>query len=129
MDGNTFNLVGTTKMHSEIKNLFLIMETIQSFTVSGLPDHIIDVKIGCPLILIRNLDVHDGLCNGTKMQLLEVHKNVLKVKLLDGKNTEKFIHKCWCSDMETYGFTLQRFQFTVFFLKRLEGIIGRCGCY
>ena len=38
---------------------------LQNFNVSGLPCAKLALKIGCPLMLLCNLDPANGLCNGT----------------------------------------------------------------
>ncbi|XP_076948844.1 ATP-dependent DNA helicase PIF1-like [Bidens hawaiensis] len=42
-------------------------EFLNSINVSGLPPHKLRIKIGCPIILLRNIDPSDGLCNGTRL--------------------------------------------------------------
>ncbi|GJS23421.1 ATP-dependent DNA helicase PIF1-like protein [Tanacetum coccineum] len=49
------------------KNNFYHMEFLNSLNVSGLPPRVLRLKIGCPIILLRNLDPSVGLCNGTRL--------------------------------------------------------------
>ena len=41
------------------------VEYLNSLTASGLPLSKLSLKIGCPVMLLRNLDPSRGLCNGT----------------------------------------------------------------
>ena len=41
------------------------VEFLQNFNASGLPRAKLTLKVGCPLMLLRNLDPANGLCNGT----------------------------------------------------------------
>lgn len=54
-------------------------------------------QIGSPVMLVRNLDVERGLCNGTRMQIIRFSKNKhhLVCRILTGPNTGKieFIHR------------------------------------
>ncbi|KAI3798192.1 hypothetical protein L1987_33461 [Smallanthus sonchifolius] len=46
---------------------FYPTEFLNSLNVSGLPPHKLRLKIGCPIILLRNIDPSHGLCNGTRL--------------------------------------------------------------
>ncbi len=89
------------------------VETLNQLpTPSGMPPHLLHLKKYCPLVILKNLNVNEGLCNGTRCILLEVKRNLLRVKLLHN-DTEAFIPRIKVSDNEKYGFTLHRFQFPV----------------
>ena len=45
------------------------IEYLNSITYSGLPLHNLEVKIGCPLMVLQNLDSEHRLCNGTRCLL------------------------------------------------------------
>jgi hypothetical protein len=42
-------------------------EFINTLTPKGLPPHVLNLKIGCLVILLRNLDPANELCNGTRL--------------------------------------------------------------
>ena len=60
-------------------------EFLHSLKASGLPLAHLALKPGCPLMLLCNLDVTSGLCNGTRMILLQINMRVLKCRILGGK--------------------------------------------
>jgi hypothetical protein len=56
---------------------------IPSFlTAPGLPPGELELKLGCPLILLRNLSPPRGLCNGTQLIFMRMLTRVLEVKTL-----------------------------------------------
>jgi ATP-dependent DNA helicase PIF1 len=50
----------------------------------SLPLSELNMKIGCPLILLRNLDPSQGLCNGTRMVLRHAYRRLLEVEIIGG---------------------------------------------
>nr|GEY55448.1 DNA helicase [Tanacetum cinerariifolium] len=42
-------------------------EYMNSLKFAGLPPHRLELKVGVPIILLRNLNLTGGLCNGTRM--------------------------------------------------------------
>lgn len=40
-------------------------EYLNSLNPSGLPPFKLELKVGCPIMLLRNIAPKDGLCNGT----------------------------------------------------------------
>ena len=42
-------------------------EYLNSLNPSGIPPHLLNLKPGMPLMLLRNLNPREGLCNGTKL--------------------------------------------------------------
>ena len=52
-------------------------EYLNSQTPNGMPVHELRLKEGVPIMLLRNLDPHAKLCNGTRMTVKRVVGNVL----------------------------------------------------
>ena len=52
----------------------------------SLPLSDLKMKIGCPLMLICNLDPGQGLCNGTRMILLHAYAHILEVIIISGNH-------------------------------------------
>ena len=60
------------------------MEYLNSLNASGLPLLKLALKVGCPVMLLRNLDPSRGLCNGTRMIVREVKNRVIKCEIISG---------------------------------------------
>ncbi|XP_058198471.1 uncharacterized protein LOC131313993 [Rhododendron vialii] len=62
-------------------------EYLNSLDPTGLPPFKLELKVGCPIILLRNIALKDGLCNGTRMMVVKCGSCIIEVKILTG---EKF---------------------------------------
>jgi hypothetical protein len=60
------------------------VEFLRSITTSTLAPGELNLKVGCPAILLRNLAPTRGLCNGTRMIITRMRDRVLEVQLLGG---------------------------------------------
>jgi len=56
------------------------VEFLQQLNSSGLPPALFCLKVGCPVILLRNLDLGEELCNGTRIVVLNIRIVVLNVR-------------------------------------------------
>ena len=57
-------------------------EFLNSLHPSGLPSHSMTLKVGAPVLLIRNLNPAKHLMNGTRLIIKELHANYVVVKIL-----------------------------------------------
>lgn len=62
------------------------VEYLNSLKISGLPTHKLKLKKGAIVMLLRNLSINDGLCNGTRLKVLELFKFNIKVEIITGTN-------------------------------------------
>ena len=58
------------------------VEFLQQLNTGGLPPALLCLKVGSPVILLRNLDPEEGLCNRTRMVVLNVRKKVLQYRII-----------------------------------------------
>ena len=89
------------------------LHTIES---PSIPLSELKMKIGCPLMLLRNLDPGKGLCNGTRMILLHAYRRILEVMIITGdhRGEKAFIPRITLKpSSRQHPFTLKRRQFPV----------------
>ena len=87
-------------------------EFLNSITLSGMPPHSMALKVGAPVILLRNLQAGsgNGLRNGTWLIISKLGDKVLEVEIASGVNKGKMLIPCITiapSDTE-FPFTLKR---------------------
>ncbi|PNY07852.1 ATP-dependent DNA helicase PIF1 [Trifolium pratense] len=69
----------------------LTPEFLNSLRTSGVPNHRIKLKIGTPIMLMRNIDQSQGLCNGTRLIVTQLGTHVLAAKVICGQNKGLFV--------------------------------------
>ena len=91
-------------------------EYLNSLDFPSLPLHKLELKVGAPLMLLRNLDPSAGLCNGTRLLLLSISPRVLQAKIITGDHagTAVLIPRIALDlETDTLPFVLRRLQFPV----------------
>jgi hypothetical protein len=92
------------------------IEYLNSLLFSGLPPHKLRLKIGCIVMLLRNLDLHHGLCNGVRLRVLEIGPRFLKCEIITGSNAGNIAllpRIALNPDDDKLPFQMQRLQFPI----------------
>ena len=58
------------------------VEFLNSIKCSGLPNHVLKLKKGVPVMLLKNIDQKKGLCNGTRLQITKMGEHVLEARVI-----------------------------------------------
>ncbi|GKD67868.1 DNA helicase [Tanacetum coccineum] len=70
--------------HGGETELLYPTEYLNSLTFAGLPPHKLELKVGAPIILLRNLNLTNGLCNGTRMIVTQLLSKVIEAQIITG---------------------------------------------
>ncbi|KYN18631.1 ATP-dependent DNA helicase PIF1, partial [Trachymyrmex cornetzi] len=90
-------------------------EYLNSLNPTSLPPHELRLRKYTVIMLIRNLNVSEGLCNGTRLLILDLESNLLRCEILSGNKIGEIIFlnriTLYCENI--YPFTFKRRQFPV----------------
>nr|GMC82608.1 heterogeneous nuclear ribonucleoprotein R-like isoform X1 [Ipomoea batatas] len=66
---------------------------LHSILVPGLPPHKLILKKNCPVILLRNINPAEGLCNGTRLICDDFRDHVIRCVIASGEQFEEYEQK------------------------------------
>jgi hypothetical protein len=93
----------------------LPVEYVNRITLANFPLHRLVLKVGSPVIVLRNLHPGSGLCNGTRLLITRLGDRVIEGKILTGNHAGDtvLIPRIALTSQSTNGlpFTLRRIQF------------------
>ena len=78
--------VGVIDMDSNFNEALYTPDFLNSIKISGIPNHSLRLRIGAPVMCMRNIDQRAGLCNGTRLQVQRLGVNVVEAKIISGGN-------------------------------------------
>ena len=115
---SNINFYICTRSADELQNyedaLRFTPEYLNSLSPSGFPAHTLNLKPGMPLMLLRNLNPHLGLCNGTKLVFEKALDNkVLQCRLSGSGRTVLIPRIIFIPKANEYPFEWHRRQFPV----------------
>jgi ATP-dependent DNA helicase PIF1 len=92
-------------------------EFLNTLTPNGIPPHVLKLNIGCPVILLRNLDPANGLCNGTRLVVRACQRNSIDAEIVLGQHAGKRVLLPWTplcpSEDQMFPFQFKRKQFPI----------------
>ena len=73
---------------SAINQAVFSPENLNGMKFSGLPNHKLVLKVGTPIMLLRNIDSANGLCNGTRLQVVNMAPTVIQARIIGSTGPE-----------------------------------------
>ncbi|XP_013632537.1 PREDICTED: ATP-dependent DNA helicase PIF1-like [Brassica oleracea var. oleracea] len=115
-DYYSYDSFEVSETQSNQNDTLYAIEYLNSMEFPGLPSHKLTLKVGAPIMLLRNINQTKGLCNGTRMILTHIDERVLKADIITGLHTgnEVLIPRIVLLHGDTkLPFTLRRRQFPI----------------
>ncbi|XP_043482109.1 uncharacterized protein LOC122511114 [Leptopilina heterotoma] len=66
-------------------------EVLNTLTPNGLPPHKLNLKIGAIVILLRNVNLEKGLCNGTRLRIIKLENYTIYAEILTGNYKNEIV--------------------------------------
>ena len=112
--GEATKLSSADTLENQMDVLRFNTELLNIQRPNGFPRHIITLKPGMPLMLLRNLNPKEGLCNGTKLIFISTINNRILVCKKAGTNEQVLIPRIkFLPDTGEYTYDWARLQFPV----------------
>jgi hypothetical protein len=87
--GDTHTLTSIDTVADVDSSTMFPTEFLNSLSLSGMPEHEIKLKVNTVVILLRNMDIKGGHCNGTRYLVKHIGKYRLVLDKLDAKEDDK----------------------------------------
>ncbi|XP_043467912.1 uncharacterized protein LOC122502086 [Leptopilina heterotoma] len=93
----------------------LLPEYLNTLSPTSLPPHELCLRKYSIIMLIRNLSINEGLCNGTRLLILDLGKHLLKCEILTGDKSGEvvFLNRITLYCENEYPFSFKRRQFPI----------------
>ena len=92
------------------------VEFLNSLNFNGFSNHCLHLKVGFPIMLIRNINPGRGMCNGTRLTIVHLGDRIIEAKNLTGRNigAKVLIPRIVLTKNDSkYPFILRRKQFSI----------------
>jgi len=89
-------------------------EFLNTLRFPGMPNHELKLKVGLPVMLLRNINQSAGLCNGTRMTITQLGKWCIEAQIITGTHVgdKVYIPRIIMSPNDTkWPFKLKRRQY------------------
>ncbi|KAH7482044.1 ATP-dependent DNA helicase PIF1 [Phytophthora ramorum] len=118
MTGPAREYVSTDSVEDDEDGNLFEQEVLNSLNISGIPPHKLKLKKGMPIIMMRNLNPDLGLCNGTRLRIVELKDHVIHATIMAGDRQGQHVlipRIVFISDgdIRDFPFRLRRRQFPI----------------
>lgn len=98
------------------ENTLYPVEFLNGVKLGGFPKHQLKLKVGVPVMCLRNIDPNGGLCNGTRLIVTQMTRYAIQARIITGSKDRignlVLIPRTFLSPSDTkYPFRMRRRQF------------------
>ncbi|KAG3068716.1 hypothetical protein PI125_g23361 [Phytophthora idaei] len=85
LEGVFQEYLSTDSVEEDEKVNFFEQEVLHTVNINGIPPHKLTLRKGAPIMMMRNLNPDLGLCNGTRLRIVERKPQVIHVTIMTGE--------------------------------------------
>ena len=82
----SYDSVSTSSTDAKNADLLYRVEFVNQLEFNGVPSHKLSLQVGTPIMLLRNLNPSAGLCNGTRLLVMQLAEKVIEARMITGSN-------------------------------------------
>jgi ATP-dependent exoDNAse (exonuclease V) alpha subunit len=86
-----YHSADSIRENREDAELMYPVEYLNSINVSGLPLAKLSLKVGCPVMVLHNLNPQEGVCNGTRGIVTRLANRVVEIRILGGSHAGRHV--------------------------------------
>jgi ATP-dependent DNA helicase PIF1 len=75
--------------NSDVQSEWFTTEFLNGIKSSEISNHRLKLRVGCPVVLMRNIDHVNGLCNGTRLTVTHLGKSMISATVITRKRSGK----------------------------------------
>jgi ATP-dependent exoDNAse (exonuclease V) alpha subunit len=75
---------GSEELEGQLHSHLYPIEFLSSLSLGGISPHKLRLKVGAPVMLIRNLNAQDGPCNGTRRRVVRLSRHCMQAVVMSG---------------------------------------------
>ncbi|XP_026459471.1 ATP-dependent DNA helicase PIF7-like [Papaver somniferum] len=93
LQGEAYTYLAADKMIRDDhgRNSRFTTEFLNNLNPPGSPPFKLDIKVGCPVMLLRNLAPKEGMCNGTRLVVTRCGRYVIEAKIITGEKAGEIV--------------------------------------
>ncbi|XP_057801731.1 uncharacterized protein LOC131016937 [Salvia miltiorrhiza] len=88
--GNMVEYVSTDYANDPSQQQYY-QDYMNAISVGSLPPHVLKLKVNCPVMLLRNLNPLEGLCNGTRLIVHDLGRHVIGAVIAVGTHSGEYV--------------------------------------
>ncbi|CAH1115856.1 unnamed protein product [Psylliodes chrysocephalus] len=89
IEERTYYSIDEYNQEEDDDEFHVTMDLLNSIEAASLPPHELKLKIGAIVMILRNVDVEDGICNGSRVRVIGLGEHIIECELLSADGEQQ----------------------------------------